>query len=514
MPVPRPHIAMRNIREALRLSQSLSVRQVAASLQLPHTTVADHLRRAKAAGLSWPLPEGLGDGAIEALLFVTPAAPAQPRPVPDWEQVHKELRRKGVTLMLLWYEYRQEHPDGWSYSQFTDRYRQWRRHLDATMRQEHKAGERLFVDFPGETVPVYEALTGQVAFQAEIFVAVMGASSYVYAEAFPSQELIYWVTAHVHAFEALGGCPELVVCDNLRSGVSRAHRYEPGINATFQEMAAHYGVAILPGRPYKARDKAKAEVGVLLVERWVVARLRKQRFTSLGELNAAITELVAWLNARPFKRLSGSRQSLFEELDRPVLRPLPPTRYEFATWRHARLGPDYHVELRAERHFYSAPHTLIGQVLDVRASASTVEVFYRGERVASHPRSYTPGYTTDPAHMPEAHRRHAYWTPERIVSWAEKTGPATARFAEALISSRPHPQQGFRACLGVVRLSERYGKDRVEAACERALALRSYSYRSVEPMLRHGLDRLSLAEQLPLPVHPRHENLRGGSYYS
>ncbi len=427
--------------------------------------------------------------------------------------MHLELRRKGVTLMLLWHEYKQTFPDGYAYSQFNELYRAWKLHLDVVMRQEHKAGEKMFVDFPGQTVPIYDRRTGQLAMQAELFVSALGASGFLYCELFPSQELLHWVTAHVHAFSAFNGCPAIVVCDNLRSGVTRPHRYEPDVNATYSEMAAHYRVAIMPARSYKPRDKAKAEVGVLLAERWVMARLRDRHFTSLAEANAAIAELVAWLNNRPFKRLPGSRRSVFETVDRPALRALPPTRYEFATWKKAKLGLDYHVEIRADRHYYSAPYKLVGQVLEVRCSAATVEVFYRSARVASHVRSYRPGYTTDPAHMPASHRRHAAWTPARIVSWAAKAGPATARLAEAVLASKPHPEQGFRTCLGIVRLGEHYGTERLEAACSRALAMRSYSYRSVESMLRHGLDKQPV--QLPLPLtHPAHDNVRGPGYYN
>jgi transposase len=325
---------------------------------------------------------------------------------------------------------------------------------------------------------------------------------------------MYWVTAHVHAFEALGGCPAIVVCDNLRSGVTRPHRYEPDVNATYSEMAAHYGVAIIPARAYKPRDKAKVEAAVLVAERWVMARLRDRHFTSLADANSAITELVAWVNNRPFKKLAGSRQALFDEIDRPALRPLPATRYEFATWRRAKASIDYHIEVRGDRHFYSVPYRLVGEVVDVRLSAATVEVFSRHNRVASHVRSFAPGYTTDPAHMPESHRRHAAWTPSRIISWAERTGPATAKLAGAVLASRPHPEQGFRTCLGIVRLGERYGSARLEAACTRALAARAYTYRSVEPILRTGLDKKPLAAEHPPPVHPHHDNVRGPSYYS
>jgi len=506
---------MRKIRDVLRLSlhEGLSLRQVAASVQMPFTTVADHVRRAKAAGLSWPLADDLDDDALEARLFASPAPLAEPRPLPEWQTIHVELRRPGVTLMLLWLEYREVFPDGYGYSQFCAHYRRWQRHIDVVMRQEHKAGEKLFVDFPGRRIPIYDDATGAVVFEAELFVAVLGASSYLYAEALRSQELMCWVTAHVHAFEAMGACPAIVVCDNLRSGVTRPHRYEPDVNATYSEMAAHYGVAIVPARSYRPRDKAKVEAGVLLAERWIMARLRNERFASLGEANVEIARLVEWVNDRPFKKVAGSRRSLFESLDRPALRPLPATRYEFATWRRAKVNIDYHVEVRADRHYYSVPYRLVAETVDVRLSAATVEVFHRHRRVASHLRRHVPGYSTDPAHMPESHRRHATWTPGRIIAWAAKTGPATAKLAEAILAARPHPEQGFRSCLGIVRLGERYGTDRLEAACERALAVRAHSYRSVESILRAGLDRQPLPPERPTRTHPDHDNLRGPDYY-
>ena len=505
---------MRKIRDVLRLSfgEQLSLRQVAASLQLPHTTVADHVRRAKAAGLGWPLPDGFDDDALEARLFATQAPRADPRPSPEWEQVHRELRRPHVTLMLLWHEYREVHPDGWGYSQFCEHYRRWQGRIDVVMRQEHKAGEKLFVDFPGRRIPIYDG-RGRVALEAELFVAVLGASSYLYAEAFPSQELMYWVAAHVHTFEHLGGCPAICVCDNLRSGVTRAHRYEPDVNATYQEMAAHYGVAILPARSYKPRDKAKAESGVLLAERWIMARLRNRRLDSVAEANVAIAELVGWINDRPFKKLAGSRRSVFEAIDRPALRPLPEHRYEFATWRRAKVNIDYHIEVRADRHYYSVPYRLAGEVVEVRLAARSVEVFYRHHRVAAHLRSHRPGFTTDPAHMPESHRRHAEWTPGRIVAWATRVGPATAKLCETVMAARPHPEQGFRSCLGIIRLGDRYGHERLEAAATRALAVRAHSYRSVESILRSGLDRQPLPAETPQPAHPHHPNLRGPDYY-
>jgi transposase len=506
---------MRKIRDILRLTlgEGLSRRQVSASLGIPVSTIVESLRRAKLAGLSWPLPAELDDVALERALFPPPAPSNQARPQPDWGHVHTELRKKSVTLQLLWLEYREVHPDGYGYSQFAHLYQAWRKKVDVVMRQVHRAGEKLFVDFPGQRIPIYDASTGVVAHQAELFVAVLGASNYLYAEAFPSQELLYWVTGHVHAFEAMEGCPAIVVCDNLRSGVTKAHRYEPDVNATYQEMAAHYGVAIIPARPYKPRDKAKVEAGVLLAERWIIARLRRRRFTSIGQANAAIATCVREINGRPFKKMDGSRDSLFCDLDRPALRPLPPEAYRFAYWKKATVNIDYHVDV--EHHYYSVPYQLVGQVVEVRLSAATVEMFFSSRRVASHRRSFTKwSHSTHPAHMPESHRRHAQWTPSRIISWADKTGPAAAGLVEEILARRPHPEQGYRSALGIIRLGDRYGSDRVEAACARALHLRAYSYKSVESILKHSLDRQPLpADQPPLAPHPAHRNVRGARYY-
>jgi transposase len=508
---------MRKVRDILRLAegQGLSVRQVAVSLRIPFTTVSDHLRRARRAGLGWPLPEGMSDAELEVRLFAkSPSAPAEQRPIPDWQYIHKELRRPGVTLMLLWMEYKEAHPsDGYGYSQFCLRYRAWQGHLDVVMRQEHRAGEKLFVDFPGQHLAIYDRRIGEVAMQAELFVAVLGASNYLFAEAVASQDLSSWITAHVHCFEAMGCLPAIVVPDNLASAVRKAHRYEPDLNASYQEMAAHYGVAIIPARPRKARDKAKAEAGVLLAERWILARLRDRRFYSLAEANAEIARLVAWLNDRPFKRLPGSRRQLFEELERPVMRPLPATRYSYGAWKiGVKVNVDYHVEV--DRHYYSVPYQLVGQRVDVRASAAAVEVFHSSKRVASHLRSSAVGrHSTDPAHMPDSHRRHAEWTPSRIIAWAQKTGPATAALAQAIMEARTHPEQGYRSCLGIIRLGDRCGTKRLEAACARALAARALSYRSVESILSHGLDSQPLGQRPPAPTHRRHHNLRGPEYY-
>jgi transposase len=510
---------MRKIKEVLRLTfgEGLSRRQVSRATALPYTTVSDHLARARRGGVGWPLPEDLDDAALEARLFTRAALPGSAsrpqRPLPEWAELDRELRsRKNVTLALLHLEYKERHPEGYGYSQFCLHYHAWRGTVDVVMRQEHRAGERCFVDWAGQTVPIIDPRTGETALEAQIFVAVLGASSFTYAEAFASQELAHWISAHIHAFEAWGGATRIVVPDNPRTGVTRAHRYEPILNATYAEMAAHYGVAVIPARPYKARDKAKVEVGVQVVQRWILARLRKRTFFSLAELNIAITELLRWLNARPFKKLAGSRQSLFEELDRPALRPLPQARYQFATWKTATVNIDYHIE--ADHHYYSVPYQLAREVVDVRISAATVEIFRRGRRVASHLRSSVRGgYTTAPEHMPESHRRHLEWTPMRIARWAEGTGPQTAALVSAVMESRPHPEQGYRSCLGIMRLGKRFGDDRLEAACTRALAVSALSYRSVESILRTGLDRQALPEPAPELMPRTHEFVRGADYY-
>src|ERR671926_564402 len=383
--------------------------------------------------------------------------------------------------------------------------------LDLVMRQPHRAGEKLLVDYAGQGLPVVNGQSGEVH-EVAIFVAVLGASNYTYAEATWTQGLPDWIGSHVRTFAALGGVPEIVVPDNLKAAVTRAHRYEPEINRTYAALAQHYGFAIIPARAAKPRDKAKVEVGVQVVERWMLARLRHHTFFALAEVNAALAPLLATLNARPFKKLPGSRQELFATLDRPALRPLPAQPYEYAEWKQARVNIDYHVEV--EGHYYSVPYVLVRQQLDVRVSAHVVEIFHKGKRVASHQRSPLKGrHSTVAVHMPKAHQHYAEWTPQRLVLWAAKTGEATAQGVETILASRPHPQQGFRACLGIMRLGKRYGEARLEAACRRALRIGACSYKSIESILKHDLD------QQPLPGPPAaapvitHGNIRGAQYY-
>jgi transposase len=506
-------LSMRKIREVLRLRYEvgLSARQVAASVQIARSSVGEYERRLTAAGLSWPLPEGLSDTDLERRLFPPLLMmPADTRPVPDWPGIHEELRKPGVTLMLLWEEYRAAHPQGFAYSWFCEHYRTWAGRLDRVMRQTHRAGEKLFVDYAGQTVEVIDPHTGEVC-TAQIFIAVLGASNYTYAEATWTQTLPDWTGAHVRAFQFFGGVSEVVVPDNLRSGVSRACRYEPDLNPSYAELAEHYGVAVVPARVRRPRDKAKAEGGVLLVERWILAALRHRTFFTLKELNAAIATLLERLNNRPFKKLPGTRRIAFEQIDQPALQPLPATPYVFATWKKVRVHIDYHVEV--DGHYYSVPYALVKQPLDARLTDNTLECFHKGQRVASHVRSHRKGrHTTVTEHMPKAHREYAEWTPQRLVRWAEKTGPATAGVITQVLA-RPHPQQGFRSCLGIMRLGERFGQDRLEAACRRALLLGACRYKSLESILKRGLDRQPLPKQQELALPEAHDHLRGPGYY-
>jgi transposase len=505
---------MRQIKELLRLSfeVGLKIRPIARSLQISPATVGDYLRRAKVAGLSWPLPVELDEAALEWLLFPPPKPSAYPRPLPDWAEIHQELKRKGVTLALLWHEYKSIHPEGLQYSQFCEHYRRFAGTLDLVMRQTHQAGEKLFVDYAGQTLPIIDRTSGEIR-QAQIFVAVLGASSYTYAEATWTQTLPDWIGSHQRALIFFGCVPTLVVPDNLKSGVTTPCRYEPEPNATYLEFARHYGVAILPARVRRPRDKAKAEVGVQVVERWVLARLRNQTFFCLAELNAAIRTWLEELNRRPFKNLPGSRRTLFEQLDRPAMKPLPIESYVYGEWLKARVHIDYHVEI--DDHYYSVPYPLVKQALLGRLTAQTVELFHRGHRVASHPRSQQKGrYTTLPEHMPKAHQAYAQWTPQRLLHWAEQTGPATAQVIATVLASRPHPQQGFRASVGILRLGKTYGDDRLEAACRRAHTVKAYSYKSIASILKNKLDQVPLPAPESAPKPPiAHPNIRGAHYY-
>lgn len=506
---------MRKIKEVLRLhSLGLSQRQIAASCAVGQATVSDYLKAAETAGLRWPDIAAWSDDQV-----IQTVAPARERPdrrsqspEPDYAEIRHELQtNKHVTVQLLWEEYREKNPDGYRYSRFCDLYRRWLRRQEVVLRQEHRAGEKLFVDYAGDTLAIHSAAGGD-ATAAALFVAVLGASNFTYAEATATQGLADWIGAHMRAFEFLGGVPEMIVPDNLKSGVTKACRYEPGVNRTYEEMAAHYGVAVVPARRAKPRDKAKVEAGVLVVQRWILAALRKRKFFGLGEMNQAIQKLLVRLNDRPFRKREGSRRSLFESLDKPVLRALPAERYEYGDWETHRVNIDYHVEF--DNHWYSVPYHLTQQEMEVRATAATIEIFHRGVRVASHGRSYVPhAATTAIDHRPKAHQRYLEWTPSRLVDWAKTIGPATAELFDRIMASKRHPEQGYRSCLGILRLSKQYSNQRVEAAARRAITLQACSYHSIKSILQCRLDSQAIEPAAPPKPPLDHPNIRGSEYF-
>jgi transposase len=511
--MPAERITMRHAREIIRLKSScVSAHEIARRLGMARSTVRETLKRTEAAGLSWPLPD-MSDSALEAALYASRRSKRGHRRIeePDWASVHRELKRKHVTLLILWDEYIAANPGGYGYLRFCELYRSFEKTLSVTMRQTHAAGERLFVDYAGDGVPVViDRLTGEIR-MAQIFVAVLGASSFTFAKAIWTQALPDWIDAHVRAFEAIGGVPELVVPDNAKTAIVKASFYDPEVNRTYAEMAAHYGTAILPARPRKPRDKAKVEQAVLIVERWLLGRLRRRIFTSLADVE--LGELMVQLNDRqPLRRLGVTRRQLLEEVDRPALNALPGEPYEYSEWRGCRVGVDYHVEIDA--HYYSVPYRFARAEVDARLTARGVEIFNKGERIAVHLRSSgNRKHTTVPDHMPSSHRRYAGWTIERIREDARKIGTATAALCEQILESRPHPEQGYRACLGIVRLVGSYGAARVEAAAEHAIEIGARTYGSVKSILDNKLDRRP-APRRPADTAPiRHSNIRGPRYY-
>jgi transposase len=506
---------MRYVKDILRLKHQngLSIREIAGSCGMPASTVGDYLQRAQAAGLSWPLPDGISDAELtEQLKKPASVAPENPppKPLPDWQVVHEQLRRKGVTLQLLWREYYQAHPEGYQRSQFCLLYRTWAKTLDPVMRQVHEPGQKLFVDWAGLKVPIHHS-DGSTS-QASLFVAVMGFSNQTYVEAFDNEQLEQWIAGHCHAFAFFGGLPRVLVPDNPKTAVIHPCRYEPLLQRSYQEMAEYYGTVILPARIRKPRDKAKVETGVQIAERQILAALRDCRFFSVSELNQAIRPLLDQLNAQPFQKLEGSRNQWFESREKPALLPLPAQPFELAIWGKATANIDYHAIV--DYHGYSIPYQLIHQELEVRSTATTVEFFHRGQRVAAHARSFLSGkFTTLEEHRPKSHQRYLDWTPSRLIQWAQKTGPQCAKVVEQILKDKPHPEMGYRSCMGIIRLGKGVGPERLEAACARALRFGTCSYRSIKSILEKGLDGQDIEPELPLSSPP-HQNVRGQTYYA
>ena len=511
--MPNERISMSKLKQLIGLqSSNLSVRALARALDLSVGAVSKYLRALRACGIEAAEADALSETELERRVF-GPTLTDKPSALvaPDCAWIHGELKRhRHVTLQLLWEEYAGLHgAAAYRRSAFCQIYRGWERRLKRSMRQRHFAGEKLFVDYAGRTVPIYGA-RGEEAFRAHLFVSAMGASGCAYAEATRSESLPDWLASHVRALEYYGAAPTILVPDNPKVGVTKADRYEPQLQRSYEELAGHYRCVVIPARPYRPKDKSRVELTVLLVCRWILARLRHQRFFSLEELNGAIRPLLEELNHRPYQRLPGSRRSVFEALDRPAMRPLPPAPYVFAEWQERRVAFDYHVDV--DRHYYSVPHALVGHPVWARFSASSVEVFFRSARVATHVRSYQRGaHTTTPEHMPKRHRAHAEWSPKRLIQWGSTIGLHTGAVVEHLLRSKPHPEQGYRACLGLLNLSREYGEGRLEAASALAVQLGSLTRKSVKSILESGRD-LRRPEPLELEL-PLHGNVRGPGYY-
>jgi len=512
--MPTEKLSMRKIREILKLHyETVSNREIARRLGVGAGSVSRYLARAKAANLSWPLADDWTNEKIYSVLF--PTTSRNPSyPLPDFGKVHKELKRKGVTLMLLWYEYQSQHPNGYSYSRYCELYQEFAGKLKPGMRITHYAGEKLFVDYSGLTMPWVDKSTGEVH-QAQIFVAVLGASNYTFVEATADQGLFSWIQSHVHAFEYLGGVPICLVPDNLKSGITRAHLYDPDVNRTFQDMADHYGVAVVPARARSPKDKPKVEVGVQGIQRWILAPLRDVTFFSVHEINEALRPLLEAYNRRAFYEQEGTRLSQYLEIDKPVLQPLPTSPYVYAEWRRAKAGIDYHIAI--EKHYYSVPYQYLKEYIDVRLTPTTLECFHKGNRIALHPRSMKPGHSTIYEHMPPAHQEHVAWTPERMWAWAKSIGPNTEQLIKALTELHKIPEQSYRSCLGILRMGKLYGKERLENAAIRALHIGAIRYKNIESILKSGLDQQPLpkpaSESMPAKPIRLHGNIRGSKYY-
>lgn len=506
-------LSMRKISEVFRqrYELKLSYRDIAKSLNISISTIYDYLARAKAAGISWPLPEGISEQELYDKLFLPVAPSSLQRPLPDWENVHRELRKKGMTLRLLWREYRDIHPDGLGYTQFCGHYRDYVKTITPVMRQVHKAGEKTFVDYAGMTVPWIDPATGEIH-EAQIFVGALGASQMMFVEATATQQIPDWIGSHVRMWEYFGGVSEIAVPDNLKSGVTKAHRYDPDVNANYQHLSEHYGFAIVPARVNEAKDKAKVENAVGITERQILAPMRHITFTSIGEINAAIKPRLDAVNNQSFQKMKTSRRELFESVDKPALKPLPKDRYQYAEWVNAKIHIDYHFAF--DDHFYCVPYQYIHHPVQIRATSKTVECFYQGKRIASHARSHVRyGYTTLKEHMPPAHLAHAEWSPERMKRWANKIGKNTSRYIDRMIASRAFPQQAFRACLGLLRLGNQFGEKRLEKACAIALSAGATRYQQVESILKKRLDTLQNSHEQNDAVISDHENIRGSNYY-
>jgi transposase len=504
---------MRMIREILRLYYScgLSKKRISKTLGCARSSVADSIQRAVNANLKWPLPDEFADDdVLERRLYNVPE-PGAARPQPDCNYIYHELKKKGVTLLLLWQEYKEQHPDGYQQTQFCEIYRSWRKKIDLVMRHDHKAGEKVFSDFAGGKLNIQLESGIQ---QARLFVCSLGASSYTFARLLWNEDSEGWCTGQALAFQYFGGTSEVVVPDNPKAVTAKACPFEPEINPSFSQMAAHFNVAVIPARVRKPRDKGSVESAVGVATRWILAALRNTTFHSLAEANEAVAVLLEKLNTRPFKKLPGCRRSRFEEIDKPALKPLPRVAYEY---RHISFASvhiaDYHVEY--DYSWYSVPYQYRGRKVEIHASINAIEVFLRGKRIASHIRRFVRGSRiTIREHRPHEHQQYGDWSTDKILAQAEASaGPNTKQVLERIIQGKPHAELAYKACLGIFRLGRQAGQDRLEAACKRAIAINACSYTSVKSIIDKGLDRRTLEEKAP-PLKIVHENIRGAASFA
>ena len=511
--MPKNGVTIRKMKEILRLyfDAKLSMHKIAKSLSVSSSVVHKYIKQAKALGIEWPLPDRItNDEELLTLLGSTQNSLENEESI-DYQTIHKEFKRKGVTLQLLWEEYHDAKLITLSYSQFCRRYRSWQGKQPSSMKQTHKAGDKTFIDYSGMTFRIIDPETGEIR-AAEVFIGVLGASNYTYAEATWSQKLQDWIASHVRMFEYFGGVTALLVPDNLKSAINKPCRYEPDVNPTYAELVSHYNTAVLPARPYKPKDKSKAEGGVLLVQRWILAKLRNEMFVGLPQLNTAIRKLLIALNNKPFKKMPGSRASLFETLDKPELRSLPKFRYEYKDYKQAKVHVDYHIEL--EGHYYSVPFRHVGKRVEIWYNQNIVESFYKGKQIAIHARSNIKGqHTTLLEHMPKSHQKQSQWSKPRFLNWAGSIGENTQKIANHILDSKDHEEQGFRACLGLLKLGKKHSNERLESACHYAWLNNLRTRESVQSIIKKDLDKQTGLEIINLSKPITHENIRGSGYY-
>lgn len=509
--MPAKRLSMRKIKEILRLhfELNLSERIISTSLGCSRSAVGDYIKKSITAKITWKDIKDLPDEQVESFLFSKNISRKKAAELP-MEEIHLELKKKYVTKELLWHEYKNKINWQGSYSLFCMRYRDWSRGRNIYMRQQHNYGEKLFIDYAGPTVKIYDLNTNSSK-DAQIFVCALGGSNYTYAEASWSQNSENFISSHIRAFEYFGGVAKILVPDNLKSAVDIPSKYESEINKSYLKLAEHYNCVVIPARVRKPKDKAKVESAVLLVERWILACIRDKKYYSLSTLNEDISILLEKLNSKKFKKLPGSRKSIFTEYEKPALIPLPKTEFEHSNFKLTRVGLHYHIEY--DKNYYSVPYTYARKEVEIRVTLNTIEVLYRNARIASHIRQYSVNkWSTQLEHMPRSHKEVVEWTPEKIVNCAKSIGEYTSNIIEKILHSKEHPQQGFNSAFGIIRLKEKYGEERLEACCYRAYKYNIISYRQINNLLKNGCDKIPFVEE-EISKIIQHENIRGTEYF-